>query len=122
MSNYVEVSSVIAIPLDQIKYEQLLHDSEEVNNGKYPGLDVSIKLFILWWFLGPDNMFVDELNKEFCIKLGHHRSIHTWRDLRQTICIIGNYIEEKDTVIPIRVKDIDSGENIVQIEHFRIDE
>ena len=89
MSNCIEVHSTMAMPIAAIDVDRLFRDIAKYNvlaeapTNKHHA-------YIIWWFLGLDNVYTDD--KHLFINLGDHRSIHTFRDVQQTLNVLACYM------------------------------
>lgn len=104
MSNCVNIYTDIVIPKNQLCVDELLKACNNVNNLNDPPKDFDGT--IMWWFLGSDNIFVE--GDQVVIRLGNHRSGHTWRDLRQTAHVLSKFVDpdvDGTIICPIDVSD-----------------
>jgi len=101
MSNCVEIYNTTVIPLDQIDGEKLIADIKEIQ--KLDAAPEDLKGYIIWWFLNEKNTWIED---GLCIDIGNARSIHTWRDLKQLMHVLAEYVTIDGTImVPLDMAD-----------------
>lgn len=89
MSNCVDIHTEIVIDSNSFDCDRLLADIKEYNDVVYaPEMTPEESMF--YWFLGNRNVYMD--GDEMILRLGEHRSTHTWRDLRWTQNFLRKYL------------------------------
>ena len=105
MSNCIEIHSTMAMPISAIDVDRLFYDMAKYN--VLPEAPKQLHAHIIWWFLGLDNVYTD--SDHLFINFGDHRSIHSFRDIQQTLNVIACYMYDNTQRVTLIQSDESDG-------------
>ena len=116
MSNCLMIHSTAAMALSAIDSDALFRDIDTVNAMHNDAPKKGLNEQIIWWFLSRDNVYI--VDDHLHINFGDHRSTHTWRDMRQTVHVLSQYMHDTHQSIMLTQSDESDGfDRTYQCEH-----
>ena len=99
MSNCVDIHTDLVISTRNIDGVKLLADIAEYEETDQVQPEWGLKdptTFYFYWYLGSGNVWLSMRGKVLTIRVGHHRSGHTWRDLKGLEHFLARYLLIKE--------------------------